>query len=197
MNQSINWWSLSDLTLDEEHCCKECIIYDESENRSHPHKELIALIPNSPIIFHAIVSVAAYHQAFRRAGPSSLSDEWLVNHTIEVAEDPPPQLDMIMSSVEYKDALWHKQKAIFYLKDFVTSRKFDVVAIASILLIMWTELYESDHQSWKFHFNGMGEMMRYQKSIGALSLDLDAKSPFDRYVQETFLVYVPYNSGED
>lgn len=90
----------------------------------------------------------------------------------------------MLSSIEYQDALWHKQRVILYLKDSIAAQNFDCAAIASVLLLIWTEMYESNNRTWKFHFDGMGEMIRQ------LLLNGHVRSPIERYLQEIYLVYV-------
>jgi Fungal specific transcription factor domain len=153
--------------LVEQHCCKECVLYyDQTTN---PFKEFMRLISNSPALRHIVIAIAALHLAYRKASPSQSSqNETQITPT---SEHPPFALDLIPKSpepvIEYQNALYHKQMALHYLSNDVngTSTLDDDATIASILLFVWFEAIESGKQSWKYHLDGVRELIRLRTPL--------------------------------
>lgn len=123
------------------------------------------LIPYSPGVCHTIISIAALHLA-RRNARIDKDTEWPTQGTPTHCYSPySPNQQWWLNM--YHDSLFHKQKALIYLKNkshegFV--HDYDG-PIASILLFIWLEALESGKESWKYHLNGLRELVRQRKSL--------------------------------
>lgn len=152
------------------------------------------LIPSCPGFRHAVVSVAALHQAYRVA-PSQLEDESPIHTDGLTKPQTWPTVRQLQQLPAYLDALYHKQQTLGFLKSEAYEGRFDNLdgVIASIILSIWFELMHSGRNSWKHHLQGLREVMQrrdFSSSILA-PRGLAATLPrLNEYFDTSYAMYV-------
>ncbi|OGM50660.1 hypothetical protein ABOM_000780 [Aspergillus bombycis] len=139
-------------------CCQEYVLYDFK--RVNLFKEFIRLIPSCPGLCHAVVSVAALHQAFRIA--SAQCNEKTMAYKSNPNEVPISQwVDQVHYLPTYHDALYHKQRTLSFLRSEAYAGCFSNPdgVIASMIMSIWFELMDSGRDTWRYHLLGLREMM--------------------------------------
>lgn len=130
------------------------------------------LIPSCPGFRHAVVSVAALHQANRVA--SGLCNEkdmaWTIDSNKHQTSQPVEQLQQLPASY---DALYYKQRTLGFLKAEAYEGRFSYPdgVIASMILPIWFELMDSGRDAWKYHLHGLRETMQQRDFSLALLRD--------------------------
>lgn len=127
-------------------------------------------IPYNPGLCHTIISIAALHLAYRdvKTHQYIVGPTWdILAHCYSPRSRPYAPNHQPRSSHVYYDYLFHKQKALLYLKNesqegFIYNHD---GTIALILLFLWLETLESGKKSWKYHLDGLRELMRRRKSL--------------------------------
>lgn len=150
---------------------------------------------SSPLVYHAIVSLAAHHRA--RLSVSSLWPRRLSSLT-EVYEidghDGDKISPQLLSSPHYSDALLHKKQALQHLRLALADRDYSDAVVVSALLLIWIELLESGHRSWRYHLGGLRSLLYHraradsQASAGASILTRSPLRGFGENLQEVFLM---------
>ncbi|KAE8366727.1 fungal-specific transcription factor domain-containing protein [Aspergillus caelatus] len=145
----------------EQQCCQECVLYDFE--RVNPFKEFMRLIPSCPGLCHAVVSVAALHQAFRIA--SAQCNEKIMAYKSNPSEVQISQwveeMHQLHQLPTYHDALYHKQQTLSFLRSEAHAGYFSNPdgVIASMIMSIWLELMDSGRDTWRYHLRGLREVM--------------------------------------
>lgn len=191
---SLSISNLAERTIVERECSQECVLYDiESTN---PFKEFMRLMPSCPGFRHAVVSVAALHQAYRLASSRLEHERTIQSDTI--AKSPMwPTPKQLQEQPAYLDALYHKQQTLGFLKTEAYERSFSNLdgVIASILLSIWFELLHSGRNSWRHHLHGLREIMQrrdFSTSILAPRGLAATLSRLNEYFDTSYAMYVLY-----
>lgn len=134
----------------------ESVLYDS--DATNPFREFIKLIPSSLALLHTVISIAALHQARRKADGHFLQSEqssYFGNGAVFKEADHASANSGQSSSMH--DALTHKHHALKHMqKELLT---FDLSSIdgtiASVLLLVWHDLIDSGKDSWKYHLDAL------------------------------------------
>lgn len=151
---------------------------------ANPFKEFIRLIPSCPGLRHAVISVAALHQAFRIA--SALCNEKKITCPSNPNEAQISQRDEQVQHLHqlpaYYDALSHKQQTLSFLRSeaYVGCFSKPDGVIASMILSIWFELMDSGRDTWRYHLQGLRVVMQRRGLSPALFRDGDLASELPR-----------------
>ncbi|KAI2863572.1 transcriptional regulator family: Fungal Specific TF [Aspergillus niger] len=145
----------------EQKCCQEFVLYDFEQ--VNPFKEFIRLIPSCPGLCHAVVSVAALHQAFRIASAPCNDNTMACKsnpNEVQISQRA-EQMHHLYQLPAYHDALYHKQRTLSFLRSeaYAGCLSKPGGVIASIILSIWFELMDSGRDSWRYHLRGLREVM--------------------------------------
>lgn len=150
------------------------------------------LIPSSTALPHAMISIAALHEARRKTegffiksespqSAGSYDSPVYSDHRATIDEDP----------CAVYDSLKHKQYALKQIQNEISNPDYRNIegTIASILLLVWQDLMESGTDSWRYHLQALKEVAELQRSpinihpVRSLSIDFGS---LVRYFEMTY-----------
>ncbi|KAJ0425058.1 hypothetical protein BJY00DRAFT_275781 [Aspergillus carlsbadensis] len=153
----------------EQQCCREYVLYDFDP--ANPFRGFLRLIPSCPGLSHAVVSVAALHQAFRIASAKSIEGTTACKSNLHPVEKS-QSVEQVHQLSAYHAALYHKQRTLSFLRSEAYAGCFSNPdgVIASMILSIWFELMDSGRDTWRYHLRGLREVtLKHGLSLPAFS----------------------------